>query len=860
MADVELNILLRAQDYIDGLKGTVEELENLKSGHKDATDEMVNDVGRLEKRYEQLKAEQKAAYDQWKKTFSSQDSKRLSDATKQLRETEEQLEATTEKTEDFGEKTEEATGEVEKASKSHKNYASVMRKAALILAALGAAVTFFKKVMASTNDTAQRFNVFIKQAGAVSREFLQSIADKNFEDFGKRLKEAASNAKEYANAQALLQARTLKTNSTIDKLSLQVAEYRDILEDTNLSEKERQGILDEIYAKELYIAGERRRLAEEKLNTELKNSKLSRQYTKDEIDAMINMSVVYQENRDALQKYVDAQDGFIVNARKRDDILANTPQNLKDIAEGYRLWAKDGGETLKEISGAMGELTQAQIAEYGVVREVAEKSNEALEKQKKAYEEVVKAAVKAAQELSAAYQESLYQNMSPTERIEADRKYQLQQIQLLEDTIKKAGTLTDDQNKMLKALRDSANAQAEADTAAYYEAELEAQKEYDAALREQIRSTAEAVRDIQRETRMEALELAGGNDKARLNLEIEFLSEDMAEITEKLLAGKGDETDEALYEFMTVRMRNLQKKQEILAKEFSIWTLLDPDNKFSDDERQKLQDAFGEVVNNVVGMLDTMYAKRVADTERTRSLIDDQISMTQDSLNAETELMKAGFANNVDAKRKELAELKKQREIALREEEKALKAQQALETVMQMTSLITASANIYKSLSPLGPIGVIAAIASIATMFAAFAATKVQAASAVKLAEGGYGDETGVVTGRRHAQGGERFADHIEVERGEMWGVLNRRASQKYGRAFGEIVNNFNRDNLVLERSDTPVNNILVDVNQTNERLDKVEGHLRRLNNYFMTTPSIQESGTIRIEKTGHKTRIIRKS
>lgn len=858
MADVELNILLKAQDYIDGLKGTVEELENLKSGHKDATDEMVNDVGRLEKRYEQLKAEQKAAYDQWKKTFSGQDSRKLSEVNKELRQTEEQLEATTEKTEDFGEKTEEATVEVEKASKSHKNYASVMRKAALILAALGAAVTFFKKVMASTNDTAQRFNVFIKQAGAVSREFLQSVADKNFEDFGKRLKEAATNAKAYANAQALLQARTLKTNSTIDKLSLQVAEYRDILEDTNLSEKERQGILDEIYAKELYIAGERRRLAEEKVNTELKNSKLSRQYTKDEIDAMIDMSVVYQENRDVLQKYVDAQDGIIKGQKKVAEIEANTPQNLKDIAEGYRLWAKDGGETLKEISGAMGELTQAQIAEYGVVREVAEKSNEALEKQKKAYEEVVKAAMKAAEELAAAYQESLYQDMSPTERIEADRKYQLQQIQLLEDTIKKAGSLTQEQGDMLKALRDATNARAAADTAAFHAEELEAQKQYDAELREEIRSTAEQIRDIQRETRIEALDLAGGNEKQKLGLEIEFLKEDIGALAENLIAGKGDEVDEALYEFMLTRLKNLEKQKDALSKEFSMWDLIDPNGNFSQPEREKLEQAFAETINNVVGILDGAYALRVADAERTRSLIDEQIAMTQDQLEAEMELMKAGYASNVDAKRKELEELKKQREKALKEEEKALKAQQTMQSVMQMTSLITASAEIFKSLSPLGPIGIIAAVASIASMFAAFAAAKVQAAKAAKLEKGGFGDDMGIISGRRHAQGGERFSDHIEVEGGEAWGVLSRPATRKYGKAFHEIVNNFNRDNLVIDRPDY-MSNVVVDVNQTNERLDRVQGELIKLNRHFGVSAEVIETPTARIIKRGNKTRIIRK-
>jgi hypothetical protein len=88
--------------------------------------------------------------------------------------------------------------------------------------------------------------------------------------------------------------------------------------------------------------------------------------------------------------------------------------------------------------------------------------------------------------------------------------------------------------------------------------------------------------------------------------------------------------------------------------------------------------------------------------------------------------------------------------------------------------------------------------------------------------------------------------------------VLNRNASRKYGRAFTEVVNNFNRDNLVIDRSDS-INNITVDVNQTNDRLDKVEYQLIKLNTHFGTQRNVQDLPTMRIEKIGNKTRIIRK-
>jgi len=140
-------------------------------------------------------------------------------------------------------------------------------------------------------------------------------------------------------------------------------------------------------------------------------------------------------------------------------------------------------------------------------------------------------------------------------------------------------------------------------------------------------------------------------------------------------------------------------------------------------------------------------------------------------------------------------------------------------------------------------------------MFGAFAAAKTQASSATKLAEGGSGSDTGVVTGKRHSQGGERFTDHIEVEGGEAWGVLSRPATQKYGEVFHEMVSSFNKDKMP---SFVPISNsIMVENNGPNTRLDKVIKEQRRLNEAILSQPQVSISGSKKIVKQGNKIRIV---
>jgi ribosomal protein S8 len=285
--------------------------------------------------------------------------------------------------------------------------------------------------------------------------------------------------------------------------------------------------------------------------------------------------------------------------------------------------------------------------------------------------------------------------------------------------------------------------------------------------------------------------------------------------------------------------------------DFNIWDKLG----LSDPEKEEAIKALQEGANTITNILDDIFEQGVNDAERRRDLVDDQISQLQSELEIEAELYEEGYANNVDAKRKELEELKKVRQEALVDEEEAIKKQKAFDTILQTVNLITASTEIMKSFSKIPVVGIPLGIAMIATMFGAFVAAKAKASSSTKLAEGGSGSETGMITGKRHSQGGERFLDHVEVEQGESWGVLSRPASAKYGEVFHDMVSSFNKDQMP---SFMPVTNqVNVENSGPNKRLDKVITEQKKLNESILKQSQISHMGSKRVIKTGNKVRII---
>lgn len=149
-------------------------------------------------------------------------------------------------------------------------------------------------------------------------------------------------------------------------------------------------------------------------------------------------------------------------------------------------------------------------------------------------------------------------------------------------------------------------------------------------------------------------------------------------------------------------------------------------------------------------------------------MIQNRISATEQALQTEIELAQAGFANNVDLKRQELEALRKEEEKAQAEREKlrqkVARQQLIADAAQQVSSLITAAADITKSFSKFGPLALALIPLAIAGIFGIFARAKATAKQAVKLREGAK------LKGKTHEQGGTGLmveGQYYEAEKNE---------------------------------------------------------------------------------------------
>lgn len=179
----------------------------------------------------------------------------------------------------------------------------------------------------------------------------------------------------------------------------------------------------------------------------------------------------------------------------------------------------------------------------------------------------------------------------------------------------------------------------------------------------------------------------------------------------------------------------------------------------------------------------------------------EQVDKSYDLMRLEIEARSQGYANLVETTAQELALAKEAQQQALNQKRAALRAQQALDSIEQVSSLVTASANIWKSFSPLGPIGVASAIASIALMFGSFTGAKLRAFKLTREATETYADgHVELLSGGSHASGKDIYLGQTpggkerRAEGGEVFAVINKRNTQRYGasRIF-DIVNSLNR-------------------------------------------------------------------
>ena len=220
------------------------------------------------------------------------------------------------------------------------------------------------------------------------------------------------------------------------------------------------------------------------------------------------------------------------------------------------------------------------------------------------------------------------------------------------------------------------------------------------------------------------------------------------------------------------------------------------DGKSGAERAEQFKESILDASEFAIENLKSVAQARVEAAEVAVQAAEKEVSARQKVLDAEIQARANGYANNVATAQKELDFARKQQEKALRDKKKAQKQQERIDTLMQASSLVTATANLWKDLG-------LAAIPAIALMWGSFAFAKIKASQLSKASQDTeeYGDGTVEMIdyGGSHASGNDvdlgttKDGKRRRVERGEYFAVVNKRSSQKYKKLVPDLINSLNK-------------------------------------------------------------------
>ena len=209
--------------------------------------------------------------------------------------------------------------------------------------------------------------------------------------------------------------------------------------------------------------------------------------------------------------------------------------------------------------------------------------------------------------------------------------------------------------------------------------------------------------------------------------------------------------------------------------------------------------AFGSAVDMVIGYLQEIADAEVQLAEKAVEAAEKRVDAAQSAYDAEVEARNNGYASNVATAKKELEQEKKKQQEKQKLLEQAQKRQEALNTVMQAVSLVTASANLWSSFSSVPIVGPILAATAIAAMWASFAVAKVKAkqvTSSEAYGEGGLE----FLEGGSHASGNDidlgtqnKKGKRMRAEGGEALAIINKKRTRKYRKILPDIIDSLNK-------------------------------------------------------------------
>lgn len=273
---------------------------------------------------------------------------------------------------------------------------------------------------------------------------------------------------------------------------------------------------------------------------------------------------------------------------------------------------------------------------------------------------------------------------------------------------------------------------------------------------------------------------------------------------------------------------------------------------FSDDQI----DALGDAVNIVIEQLQSIMDAEVQLAEQAVEAAEKRVEAAQSAYDAEVEARNNGYANNVATAKKELEQEKKNQQEKQKMLAAAQKRQENLNTVIQASSLITASANLWSSFSSIPIVGPALALAAIATMWTSFAVAKVKAKQVTASQSEEYG-EGGLefLEGGSHASGNDidlgvenKKKRRMKAEGGEALAIINKKRTRKYRKILPDVVDSLNKgtfeDKYLNAFGNSDRLNISLNSNNSID-LSKIEDDVRSIRKQNETRYYTMPDGTV---------------
>lgn len=275
---------------------------------------------------------------------------------------------------------------------------------------------------------------------------------------------------------------------------------------------------------------------------------------------------------------------------------------------------------------------------------------------------------------------------------------------------------------------------------------------------------------------------------------------------------------------------SLTFKQTNLEKSKTIWDRWGVDEETAYKIETIFQasiDTFNTLVDSANEYLQVLYEIAQAEVDAANA----KVEATKEAYDYEREARANGYANSVEIARAEYREKLRLQKQALEKQKEIAKIQEGIDIATQVSSLITATAQIWKTYSSIPVPGLGQALAGVATaaMWGAFVASKVKAR---QLAETQYGDGMSEYLdyGGSHASGHDiDFGTDSKgrrrtVERGEVIGVINKRNVRKFGaKNVTGIIDSLNDGTFGQKYGNAFSDVLTVEANHTNIDLSRLE-------------------------------------